>query len=293
MIETVEHPRFSSPNFASRHKKPGLSAIVRLRNEADFAETSLKSILPFFDEIVVVFNDCTDRTPEIVAEFARQNPDQVRAFHYGPRVFPQGSDQHRCLPANSVHSLVHYSNFALSKASYQVRCKWDGDHVAEPKSFERVVRQLRELKVGTWAWWLSPWRVGYWWYTGVNLWDHNGQIAVPQTQPMVGRRKDNGFWPAGRWIMFKHHPTFEYLFTRLLAPKFVGCLFFHLKGMKKDRGIGVYRLVENPQSPFVHRVERRWTNPTLKSFVEFRAAEPMAQSMPIPAELGIRPIIER
>lgn len=230
MIELVQVPTFRREDFDSAGKRPGLSAIVRLRNEEDFMAASLNSILPYFDEIVIVFNDCTDRTPEIVAEFVRQDPERVRAFHYGPRVFPQGSEQHRRLPANSVHSLVHYSNFALSKASYTVCCKWDGDQFAEPAAFGAVVRRLRRLERGTREWWLSPWRWGYWWYMGVNLWDNHGQIAVPQSRPIIGHSKDHGFWPANRWTIFKHHPRVEYLFTHLLAHQYVGSLFFHQIG---------------------------------------------------------------
>ena len=209
------------------------------------------------------------------------------------RVFPQGSEQHRRLPAGSAHSLVHYYNFALSKASYQVRCKWDGDQIVEPQSFGRVIHHLRESKPGSLEWWLSPWRLGYWWYTGINLWDAQQQIWVPQSLPLIGRKRDHGFWPAGRWIIFKHHAHFEYLFTRLLAHKFIGCLFFHLKGMKKDRGSGVYQFNENPQSPFRSRIEMNWTNPALQTLAKIQSIEPTVQHMPDPAELGIRPIIHR
>jgi glycosyltransferase involved in cell wall biosynthesis len=293
MIEVVQAPTFRGEDFDAAGKRPGLSAIVRLSNEEDFAEASLNSILPYFDEIVVVFNDCTDRTPEIVAEFEHQNPKRVRAFQYGPRVYPPGSEAHRRLPANSVHSLVHYYNFALSKASYQVRCKWDGDQIAEPESFGAVVRRLRRIQRGTREWWLSPWQWGYWWYVGVNLWDSKGQVAVPRTRPMIGQAKDHGFWPAQRWIRFKHHPHFEYLFTHLLVHRYVGCLFFHLKGMKRDRGIGVYRLDENPESPYVDRVKTRWTDPPLQAFADFQAGEPIAKDMPTPTALGIHPIVTR
>ena len=293
MIEQVEAPSFRREDFGPEGKRPGLSALVRLRNEEDFAEASLNSILPYFDEIVIVFNGCTDRTPEIVAEFERQNPERVRAFHYVPQVFPQGSTQHRRLSPNSVHSLVHYYNFSLSRASYQICCKWDGDQIAVPELFGGVVRKLRQLKPGTPAWWLSPWRWGYWWYMGLNLWDHKGQIWVPQTRPIMGDWGDHGFWPANRWIVFKHHPLVEYLFTRLLVHRYVGCLFFHLKGMKKDRGIGGYQLDAYPDSAFASRTEKRWTDPVLLEFEAYRARERRVRDMPAPADVGIHPVVAR
>src|SRR5947207_7983507 len=122
MVEIVEHPSFRIEDFDRSKKKPGVSAIVRLKNEEDYLELALASIAPFFDEIVIVYNGCTDRTPEIVERFAASDK-RVRAFHYVPEVFPPGSDMHRRLPADHVNSLVHYYNFALSKASYRVCAK--------------------------------------------------------------------------------------------------------------------------------------------------------------------------
>ena len=80
MVEVVENPSFKPEDFDPSKKKPGVSAIVRLRNEADYLEKALNSVLPFFDEFVIVYNQCSDRTPEIVAEFANRDSQRVRAF---------------------------------------------------------------------------------------------------------------------------------------------------------------------------------------------------------------------
>ena len=293
MIETVDAPRFRRSDFAAAGKKPGLSAIVRLRNEEDFAAPSLHSILPHFDEIVIVFGGCTDRTAEIVAEFAKKYPAYVKAFHYVPEVFPQGSSQHARLPPNSVHSLVHYNNFALSKATYRICCKWDGDQIADPDAFGEVVQRLRTLRRGTIDWLFSPWKWGYWWCTGLNLWDHDDKLFVPKGRPLAGRAHDLGFFPAGRSIVFKRYAQAEYLFTRFLVHKYIGCLFFHVKGMKRDRGIGVYQLDQNPDSWYKQQIERNWANPQLQSLDELRVKLPEIRRLSNPLSLGIVPIVSR
>lgn len=293
MIETVRDPTFQRSDFDHAHKKPGLSALVRLRNEEDFAAQSLESILPYFDEIVIVFNCCTDRTPEIVADIAQRNPALVKAYHYVPEVFPQGSSQYRQLPPDSVHSLVHYANFALSRASYQIRCKWDGDQIAIPDAFGQAVQRIRNLKPRRLAWWLSPWKLGYSWFTGVNLWDRDGGVYVPRIRPLVGKLHDIGFFPAERLNLFKHYAHSEYLFTRLMWHRYIGCLFFHLKGMKKDRGVGVYQLDKNPDSPYMYSLDKAWSDPELYTFEELRTKEPQARNLPKPEALGIHPIVAR
>lgn len=289
MIETVEHPTFRPADFAVAHKKPGLSALVRLHNEEEFAYASLNSIVPYFDEIVVVFNDCTDRTPDIVADFAAEHPRLVRVFKYVPVVMPPGNPhQHGDLSPHSVHSLVYYCNFGLSKASYQIRCKWDGDQIAIPQTMEQVVSQLRGLKPGTREWWLSPWRIGYWWFTGANLWERDQQVYVSKLRPFIGTRHDHGFFPAGRLILFKRYAYAEYLFTRVLRHRFVGCLFYHLRGMKRDRGVGNYRFDSNPAQLPREYAQRVMKDPPLLTFEEFLARTPEARALPPPEGLGIR-----
>jgi glycosyltransferase involved in cell wall biosynthesis len=289
MVEIVEHPAFVSSDFSAARKKPGLTAIVRLRNEEAFGRRSLDSILPFFDEIVVVFNDSQDRTADVVDEFARAHPDKVRAFHYVPSVFPRGSRGHRTTDIGSVHSLVHYYNFALSLASFQVRCKWDGDQIADPSAFGRVVHEIRALEPGTLRWWLSPWRLGYWWYTGVNLWDREGQTLVIKNRPLVGRARDSGFWPAGRMIRYKRNPYCEYLFKRTLVPSYVGCLFFHLQGMKPDRGDRNFYFEKNPDSLYGAKSRWRVGRKDLITFEELVASTPGLGELRHPEALGIHP----
>jgi len=293
MIETVEHPTFSRSDFSSRNKAAGLSAIVVLKNETEFSRAALNSIEPYFDEFIIVYNECRDQTPEIVAEFARQNGEHVKVYHYVPHIAPLGSREHQTTPGNSVHSFVYQCNFALSRASFQIRCKWDGDEIADPNSFGSLTRRLRQLRRGSLEWWFSPWRLGYWWYTGLNLWDERGALFVPDHRPFMGHAKDHGFFPAGRWIMYKRYRGGEYLFTRLLAKRYMGCVCYHLRGLKKQRGFEKYQFEQNPESLYARRMRRYFANPKFIPLCEFRESNAKARQLPLPEALGIRPIYER
>jgi glycosyltransferase involved in cell wall biosynthesis len=290
MIEIVENPSFGPEDFDPAKKKPGISAILRLRNEEDYVELALQSILPFFDELVIVYNGCTDRTPEIVEKFAMKEPRRVKAFHYVPEVFPQGSEMQRKLPGDYVNSLVHYCNFALSKATHKICAKWDGDMIAAPEPLKQIIDRLRRVRGSTLSRWLSPWTMGFWWYSGVNLSDKDGKIFVIKARPRAWGKKDHGFWPVSPINNFRHHPRFELLNTRWLVKTFVGFVFFHVKGMKKDRGIGVYQLEKNPDSPYKKIVREIWTNPELITFEEYCQIESTARGLPNPESLGIRPV---
>ena len=49
-----------------RELKDGLSGTMSAKNEARFIEKSIDSCINVLDELVVVYNDCTDETPEIL-----------------------------------------------------------------------------------------------------------------------------------------------------------------------------------------------------------------------------------
>jgi glycosyltransferase involved in cell wall biosynthesis len=293
MIEAVENPTFKSRDFDSKRKKPGVSVILRLRNEEEYLEQALESIWPIFDEFVVVYNQCTDRTPEIVETFAGKDPQRFKAFHYLPPVYPPYSSEHRELPSTHVSSLDYYYNFALSRVSYRICTKWDGDMIAAPETLGRVVDQLRAIKPWSSAWWFSPWKLGYWWYVGVNLWDRDGKVFVARSHPVANRNRDFGFWPVRRWNIYRHHPHFEYLRIRLFKHRFLGYLFFHVKGMKRERGLGIYWSEGDLSSPYKQRMERIWTDPELIPFEEYCRINPAARHLPSPETLGIRPVIVR
>src|SRR5262245_62077557 len=62
---------FLNFNFILRDswRRDGVSAILRVKNEADKIYYCLHSIIRFFDEIILVDNNSEDRTLDIVREF--------------------------------------------------------------------------------------------------------------------------------------------------------------------------------------------------------------------------------
>src|SRR6266566_2310763 len=56
----------------------GISAMTMAKNEEDWIETSVKSILKFVDEVVVADNGSEDHTAEIIARLGRAFPEKIR-----------------------------------------------------------------------------------------------------------------------------------------------------------------------------------------------------------------------
>ena len=121
-----------NPATLSAPRPPGISAYMRIKNEQQFVRLAIESHLPFYDEIVAVYNDCTDATPQILRDLAAKYPQKIKVFHYLPKVVPVATKEHAKTPTDSVHSTANYYNYALSKTTYRVAAKLDADHLAIP-----------------------------------------------------------------------------------------------------------------------------------------------------------------
>ena len=256
----------------------GISGIMRLRNEEDYLGLVIESHLPFLDELIIIYNRCTDRTPEISWEYQKKFPEKIKVFKYEPYVYPQGSKEHKRLSYKSIHSMGNYSNYALSKTNFAYAIRVDGDHVAIPALFEKAVeRVLKEQS-----------KKYYYACRGINLWDREGNIYVNKNLPYMGG-SDHGFFPVSKDIYFKHHEIYEVLTWKLRMID-LGPLFFHLKGMKRDRGISNYDLSENPDSFYHQLVATCYTDPELITFQDFFQNEKLNPEIPDPLDLGIMPV---
>jgi hypothetical protein len=107
-------------------KPPGISFIVRVRNEEKTLAQSLASLrgLTCAHEIVVVLHRCTDRSKEIAQTF-----EGVRIFEYD-RVISRPGFETLVTPDTSTHSLISYYNWCFSKVGRLWCFKWDADFIA-------------------------------------------------------------------------------------------------------------------------------------------------------------------
>ncbi len=125
--EGNEEYAFSLPR---RNRAPGTSAFVRAKDEASKIEYCLRSILPVFDEIHVIDNGSRDDTSRIARRVRESVAEggKLRVHSYPFRVGRFGPE-HDETPADSLRSLVYFTNWALSRCTRRYACKWDADMV--------------------------------------------------------------------------------------------------------------------------------------------------------------------
>lgn len=110
--------------------EPGLTAVLRVKNEARNLPWVLPPLLDAVDRIVLVDNQSTDGTAEVARTWADRvgATDRVDIAHYPFDVSRCGAE-HLETPADSVHSLTHFYNWSFARAQTSHSLKWDGDMV--------------------------------------------------------------------------------------------------------------------------------------------------------------------
>ncbi|KPB01236.1 hypothetical protein SU32_09960 [Ahrensia marina] len=228
-------------------RQNGISAFMRIRNGADFLEPTIRSHIDHFDEIIAVYNQCTDATPDILGRLTQEYGTRLRVFHYIDRVFPPGSKDHAFTPADSPSSLVNYSNFALAKTRYRVVTKLDDDHFARSETLAKVVKNIRLNGIA---------RHKILGFSGINLkLNVDKKLFVPLADPVSGSG-DIGFFNIDNETRFTFDRRFENAPGRNLHRQFCGFLYWHLKYLKTGGGFANYELDTNPNSRFMRKQKR-------------------------------------
>lgn len=113
-------------------KRPlGISAFLRCRNEEEYIVASILSVYRVFDEIVVILNDSTDGTRELVEDLITDHP-KIRLVTYDFACAPAGEGYREAVERDPSRSLARYYNWCLDQTAFSHVCKWDGDMIALP-----------------------------------------------------------------------------------------------------------------------------------------------------------------
>ena len=247
MIQAVETYRFDPSMLAPADRLPGISAFMRIRNGADFLEATIRSHAAMYDEIVAVYNQCTDDTADILMRLSKELGPKLRIFHYVPKVDPAGSDGHAQTPGDAPNSLVTYSNFALCQTRHKWVVKLDDDHLAIPDAVADITQAIRAGDIDE--------RVMHC-FSGLNLSrGSDGIMRVPAVAPVSGKG-DIGYFKASTQTYFTHDRRFERFVRGDIERQFAGWFYWHLKYLKQGGGFANYNLTANPDSRYARRQKR-------------------------------------
>lgn len=206
------------------NRAPGTSAFVRAKDEESKIEHCLRSILPAFDEIRVIDNGSRDDTAEIVRSVQASGAGGAKIrLHSYPFALGRFGPEHDRTPHDSVHSLVYFTNWALSRCSRRYACKWDADMV--------LAREQRGAFAGLLA------QLGRGWPTAWSLAGHtvyrtpNGSFLAPRGEV----NREVRIAPCGYPVRFHKRQHWEQLIRPrwLRTHHFAPVCFYELKFLEE------------------------------------------------------------
>jgi len=206
------------------NRQDGISGFMRIKNEEQFIEKAVLSWINFVDELVIVYNRCTDKTPAILKKLEKTYPNKIKLYHYIPIVYPFNTKKFQETNENSIHSFCFYSNFALSKTNYNICVKIDGDHIAIPKNLKKIYDNLKKNKM----------KNSIYYFNGFNIWNFKNKLYIDKNNPYCGNG-DVFYFNIHQNNKFTKHPlnnNLEYL--NVFSPKQfnLGFIFIHTHYLK-------------------------------------------------------------
>ncbi len=241
MISTVSAYQFQVSDLKVSQRKPGISAFVRVKNGEDFLRQTVVSHIAFFDEIIIVYNDCQDNSEAVIKQLLMDYPEKIKAFHYLPKVSPLGVQN------NGGDTMANYSNFALAQTSYSVATKLDDDHIAIESTLKPLVEKIRANRYKL--------NQQMWCFSGLNLFQQGDEVGLLKYEPMVGSG-DHGYFDVTEQTYFYQGSKFE-LFKHEHLKRVFKCIdYLHLKHLKRGSGFLNYDLSNNPDSRYVVKKDK-------------------------------------
>ncbi|HGF5593841.1 TPA: glycosyltransferase family 2 protein [Klebsiella quasipneumoniae subsp. similipneumoniae] len=126
--------------FKEKEKLKKISAVIRVKNGAEYIESSVLSILSLVSEIVIIDNDSSDDTYNIATRLKKELSDicEINIYTYHKKLEIAGCGYRRRLNENPGGSLAAYYNYCFSLAKYDYVMKWDAHAIMFEKTINKI-----------------------------------------------------------------------------------------------------------------------------------------------------------
>ncbi|MCK4338870.1 MAG: glycosyltransferase [Candidatus Cloacimonetes bacterium] len=108
-------------------RKPGISVMIRVKNEEKWIAISLRSLKGFADEVIIVDNDSTDNTMNEILKVKSSLPFPI------------------VLKKDSSPDICQISNKALSLTTHRWIMRWDADFIAYTSGDRNIIKLRKYL----------------------------------------------------------------------------------------------------------------------------------------------------
>lgn len=135
----------------SQNRPKGISGILRVKNDAEFLSDCIESCIQCLDELIIVYNDCTDNSPDIIEEKKKKYSSKIKVFEYKSFLYSGNLTEGEYINAksmsyNSIHMLSNYCNYALSKCNFKYIMKIDADQIYYTPKLKKICDSYRSIE---------------------------------------------------------------------------------------------------------------------------------------------------
>jgi len=139
--------------------KNGYSFLLRIKNEEATIKKCILDIVDLADEIIVVDNNSSDNTLNIVLDLEKKY-NNIIVYQYKINI-PRVGKEH-IENKDKSNTLTNYYNWTASKATYNKLIKWDGDFYTIKENLKELLDKYRNIN--------DYFAV---WFSGLTLFVHN------------------------------------------------------------------------------------------------------------------------
>lgn len=133
-------------------RRPGISGMMRVKDDAEFIDECVESCIDALDELVIVYNGCTDESPEKIKSIATRHPHKIKVFHYTPKIYcgSLSFEEYKAAKALSDDSealLANYYNYALAQTTRTHVMKIDADQIYFKNQLKELCDGVRNANI--------------------------------------------------------------------------------------------------------------------------------------------------
>ncbi|MDE9453841.1 glycosyltransferase [Xenorhabdus bovienii] len=129
-----------------REDLPSVSAIYRVKNGAEYIESSILSIAPFAKEIIIVDNNSTDNTLEIVHSLAKELKETNKFIisKYEKKLAIAGKGYREQVRKDKDKSLASFYNYCFSLSTCDYVMKVDAHCIFSPYGIDELQNSIKK-----------------------------------------------------------------------------------------------------------------------------------------------------
>ena len=122
------------------HPSKEISAMLRVKNEEEYLFEAVSSIIDHVDEVILVDNESTDNTHQIIGKLKKLYPKKIFSYSYPHKIVKVGAESRKLglKDKNSPSHIVNFTNWCLNKCTKPYILHWAGDHLATEELYQSI-----------------------------------------------------------------------------------------------------------------------------------------------------------